>query len=418
MAEKNSISILTDMPEFEEPTKEFRRLSEIISNIINGSNPEFTIGIYGKWGTGKTTLMRHVQNRIESSEYELPTIWFNAWRYEREQVLATMPLVAVILDALTKELEKKTNLEEVSQDNKTKAKRILIKIGKAFVKGSSVSVQTGIGGNGIEYTFDPSKIIEEQESEESSIQESIPPLHKGINLIGNMLSALDNKNKVKLVVFIDDLDRCSPDTTMEVFESVKILLNMKGIIHVMGLSKETIDNLIKEKFKTQEINSDEYVQKIIQLPIFIPDWKSKNIKSIITKNILDKLGEDSIYYSLIKDREELLTLVAKSNPREAKRIVNQFIVDYEFTKLSYPEIFNDSDKEELDKKRFSIFVISLLRILDVKEIVDTLAKEDSDSKILLEMIKEISNSKTEDDFKSLVTKWSAKTTQKEENEDV
>ena len=45
------------------PTHNFDSLSKTISGIIKNSNPHFTIGIYGEWGTGKTTLMRATENQ-------------------------------------------------------------------------------------------------------------------------------------------------------------------------------------------------------------------------------------------------------------------------------------------------------------------------------------------------------------------
>jgi len=63
--------------------------------MVKGSEPNFSIGIYGEWGTGKTTLMKSIENRLKSEKNNL-TIWFNAWRYEREEQFALVSLMKTI----------------------------------------------------------------------------------------------------------------------------------------------------------------------------------------------------------------------------------------------------------------------------------------------------------------------------------
>jgi predicted KAP-like P-loop ATPase len=52
------------------------------------------------------------------------------------------------------------------------------------------------------------------------------------------ISEANSNNRI--IIFIDDLDRCSPKTTLEVFESIKVFLGLEGFIYIVGLSHETI----------------------------------------------------------------------------------------------------------------------------------------------------------------------------------
>ncbi|WP_433261329.1 P-loop NTPase fold protein [Actinosynnema sp. CS-041913] len=58
----------------------------------------FTIGVFGEWGTGKTSLMRMVERNLAADE-NVVTVWFNAWRYEQEEP-PIVPLVGTIVRAL------------------------------------------------------------------------------------------------------------------------------------------------------------------------------------------------------------------------------------------------------------------------------------------------------------------------------
>src|SRR3972149_4320378 len=93
-------AILIDDVE-EAPTHDFISLSKTISNLIRNSTPHFTIGIYGEWGTGKTTLMKSIESNLHSTDsyvggQKILPIWFNAWKYEREDSLATVSLLKTV----------------------------------------------------------------------------------------------------------------------------------------------------------------------------------------------------------------------------------------------------------------------------------------------------------------------------------
>ena len=65
--------------------------------MITGGPAQQTVAVPGGWGSGKTSLMRLVQDLL--TEAEIPTVWFNAWRYEREPELV-VPLLLTIEDDL------------------------------------------------------------------------------------------------------------------------------------------------------------------------------------------------------------------------------------------------------------------------------------------------------------------------------
>src|SRR3970282_2759147 len=97
-------AILIDDVE-EAPTHDFISLSKTISNLIRNSTPHFTIGIYGEWGTGKTTLMKSIESNLtnekpQGKEQTFLPIWFNAWKYEIEENLASASLMKTVGDAM------------------------------------------------------------------------------------------------------------------------------------------------------------------------------------------------------------------------------------------------------------------------------------------------------------------------------
>ena len=116
--------IITDDIAFD-PILDFSLYRDAILNIIRNSYPKFTIGILGDWGTGKTTLMDSV-DRILQSDEDIFTVKFEAWRYEREEQFALMPLLKTIAFTLPN--------EPILHDLKQKLKRGAINLLKKTPK--------------------------------------------------------------------------------------------------------------------------------------------------------------------------------------------------------------------------------------------------------------------------------------------
>ena len=76
------IKIITDEPSENIKILDFDKYSIKLAKIIRDSFPRFTVGIYGGWGTGKTTLMQHLRSQLEKND-KIVTVWFDAWRMKK-----------------------------------------------------------------------------------------------------------------------------------------------------------------------------------------------------------------------------------------------------------------------------------------------------------------------------------------------
>jgi len=77
---------------------------------------------------------------------------------------------------------------------------------------------------------------------------------------------MDKYPSSRVIVFIDDLDRCSSKKAIEVLESVKVFLGIDGFLYIMGISHETIAKLISAEYEKSGIKGEQYIKKIIQIP--------------------------------------------------------------------------------------------------------------------------------------------------------
>jgi predicted KAP-like P-loop ATPase len=88
--------ILLDSP-CQNPALGFGQYADALKEIIETSEPRFAVGIFGGWGSGKTTLMQAIEARLDKTQ-AIP-VWFSAWRYEKEPHLI-VPLLDAIREAL------------------------------------------------------------------------------------------------------------------------------------------------------------------------------------------------------------------------------------------------------------------------------------------------------------------------------
>ena len=150
----------------------------------------------------------------------------------------------------------------------------------------------------------------------------------GVQKIEEEMKKISKKNRI--VVFIDDLDRCSPATALEVFESIKVFLGIEGFIYIVGLSIETISKLIDTAYgKDSQITGEHYIRKIIQLPITIPEWNDVDIIKNLIKDLSTSKILDERYSTLVDENKDVIAKAVELNPREVKRFINNFIISHE-----------------------------------------------------------------------------------------
>ncbi len=323
------------------PTKDFTSLSRTISQIIKNSTPHFTIGIYGEWGTGKTTLMKSIQRNlweqgVSNEEQKVITVWFNAWKHEREKNLETLSLMKTVAFAMS-------NHEKFDRLSKTISKALNILdyeiINQIALKAISEKK------NGIDDDLNEKMEYLNKLFKESLYFDGL----ENIKLQIEKIREINDKN-YRVVVFIDDLDRCSPEKALEVLESIKLFLDIEGFVFVIGLSHKTVIQLISHAYSTTGIKGEDYIKKIIQIPIKIPTWSKESIVDLIENKISFELNEE--YSKFLHQNSNMVARVVDFNPRQLKRFINNVIIAFESfaNNESAPEIqFNE------------IFIVKILR---------------------------------------------------------
>jgi hypothetical protein len=185
-----------------------------------------------------------------------------------------------------------------------------------------------------------------------------------------MQSIREKDPECRVVIFIDDLDRCSPNKALEVLESIKLFLDLEGFVFVIGLSHKTVTQLITRAYETTGIKGEDYIKKIIQIPIKIPSWSKESIIDLIDNSIAPRLNSD--YTKFLSQNSAMIAKVVDYNPRQLKRFINNVIIAFETfaSKQGSPEIqFNEIFLVKILKSEWPDFYREFVTNKDFRDIL-------------------------------------------------
>ncbi|MGQ9492320.1 MAG: SUMF1/EgtB/PvdO family nonheme iron enzyme [Anaerolineae bacterium] len=134
----------------------------------------------------------------------------------------------------------------------------------------------------------------------------------------------------RLVLFVDDLDRCLPEKAVEVLEAIKLFLDVPGYVFVLGLERKVIEEGIRVKYKdfvvvpggAAPIVGRDYLEKIIQVPFNLPPIDQADTRSFICavarRSRTSKLGQ------ILEAQADIFATGLEANPRRIKRTLSTF----------------------------------------------------------------------------------------------
>ena len=312
-----------------------KTLAEIIADL-NTDTP-LTIGVFGGWGRGKTSLMRMVKKRLDdnaSDEINLHTVWFNAWLYSRERAIWRSLIARVVQSVRRFALadEQQTALDQLEerlyQPASAGDERLLLP------PGCVPGLQT-MGA------FTPASLdLLRRQAQRSGEQAQVDKLDELLRdakvsravTWREQLVALDDFRRRfeelsenvldhgRLVVFIDDLDRCLPDKAVEVLEAVKLFLDVPGFVFVLGVDRSVIEEGIRVRYQDYETELDgaRYLEKIIQIPFKLPPIDAGTVANYVHKVTAGNLPDARC--------ETVFSVGLEPNPRRIKRTLNVFLL--------------------------------------------------------------------------------------------
>jgi hypothetical protein len=349
MGETVASDILLDEPPAN-PALGYGAAADALGRIIQHSEPpRFAVGIFGGWGSGKTTLMDAIKSNIETAP-SLVVVEFNAWRYEREPQLL-VPLLDTIRAALLGWSEGKEG------DAKNRVRDSAIRIG-GVVRALATGLSVGVGLPGAAtVNFDLDKALAAL-SEPRSPESAQSVYFAAFQELKAAFDEFKTGGVTRVVVFVDDLDRCLPENALQVLESMKLFFDIEGFIFIAGLDPEIVGRAAESKFFRRENGSEtagssystfanrlgvEYIQKIFQVQYRLPPVYPDELEELLGS----MLGtESSELKKTVLPYLEHLAIDGRINPREVKRLINDFILDKAISDAARDGSFNPAPRPD------------------------------------------------------------------------
>lgn len=308
-------------------------LIKVLQKIItDDSLLPASIGVYGDWGSGKSSLMYMCKKSLEKDDKNVKCLVFNGWLFENYEDAKT-----AILGTILDEIGENTTLPE-------KAKKILsglyesidkLKLVKSASKFGLQYFLTGGVNNFIDLAIDniikdSNKMVQDIDTEtlKDKVSNKLEnkELRKDIRKFQNEFAELLKETKIsRLVVFVDELDRCSPDTILNTLEAIKLFLFQGNVAFIIGADERHISYAVKSKFKDIEgiqINiGQEYLEKLVQYPIRIPRLNSEEVEIYIACLLLQsELSKENFEKFIKKVKEQKSEDFERFNIKNVEKI--------------------------------------------------------------------------------------------------
>lgn len=287
-----------------------KRFANVLANtIISIDNSEtYTIGINGKWGCGKTSTVNMAINEIEAQKRnQINVIRFEAWNCSTVE-----QMISQFFKVMSNELasSKERNLVEVSN---------MISNYAGFFESMSIVPYVGTIARLLAQLTGDKALKRAKVLGEENVQTQKQAI----------ADALKNTKK-RYIIVIDDIDRLNRAQIRMVFQLVKEIANFPNITYLLVFDMDIVTDALGDEDKKK---GEEYLEKIVQMLIGIPEPNESALNSIFSERMDDLVRKYQAHF----DRERLgvllnwILMLCENSIREINRLYNA--LDYKLVLL-------------------------------------------------------------------------------------
>lgn len=271
----------------------------VVQTIEQAKKSPVTIGVHGDWGAGKSSILKMIEGTYGDDESTL-CVHFNGWLFQGFEETKTV-LIETIISELVK--QKKTSKAIADKASELLKRVNWLKLARKS-GGLAFTALTGIPNldqakdliSGLKNLIGKTSDIESGDieallSETSDLLKSTDTdtMPDQIHAFREEFSELLEVAKVeRLVVVVDDLDRCLPETAIETLEAIRLFLFVPGSAFVIAADEAMIEYAVKKHFPDLPLSTGpasyarNYLEKLIQVPFRLPPLGTVETRTYIT----------------------------------------------------------------------------------------------------------------------------------------
>lgn len=247
-----------------------KSFSKSLAEAINRytSKDSLVVGLFGKWGTGKTSIVNMILEDLDN----FILVHFSPWNYSSQS-----DLINIFFNVLRQSLSTNNHI----QDNQALGETLL-QYSKAV---KSLSLIPVVG----EPISNLLQIMLEMKGESLTKSQSLEEIRRNLE---NELIKIDKK----IIIIIDDIDRLTHQQIRDVFQLVKQVANFPNIVYLLSMDRDIVCEALNH---VQQINGHEYLDKIIQIPIEVPKLRKIKLENVLFSkldSVLESYSEKIIIH--------------------------------------------------------------------------------------------------------------------------
>ena len=354
---------------------ETKRYAESLKETILNAPTPFNIGLYGEWGSGKSSIIKTVQTQLESNQEEkIKFVVYDAWKYANDSFRR------MFLKTLQEQLKfDGTDLFESFYRNKTQDTEINPKLNYeslgitivllilTFSMISSLQLETKweltlqsivVFGSMIiafykniftdyKVTIQKPVMFAPEQFEDAfkdMMSKSLKKYHIFSLAYEYVKGNYHEKNIDKLVIVIDNIDRCDKKTAYELLTNIKNFIGTeKGIIFLVPVDDEALKRHMQEHNKENSKEADEFLRKFFNTTIKIKHFQPRDLFEFANKiNSNKTLG-------FTPDTVNIVAKEYASNPRRIIQLFNNLTSELKTIEAKYEKSFVEEHQSLIAK---------------------------------------------------------------------
>lgn len=295
----------------------YYKSAKMLAKTVEECATPFVVGIYGRWGRGKSTYLNTLKKELDRKEVKSKNYLHNQyspWNYHLEtfndvwiSVISELASGQGSFANSLKTLVKKINLWRVA--------KTALGVGAELIPGGSLAKKA------IDQLPDKEKVdneydvfIQAKQRFDKAIEEYLKKNPNG-----------------RVFIYIDDIDRCEPKTSVNVLRAVQVLCRTKGCVFLLGLDRDVIVTNLIQVYKDVTF-AKEYLDKVVQLHIELPPINLSDVQNaLLYKN-------DGTVRKGIKPFIDWVATFMDFNPRKIERFL--YLYDYKLSLVgdAFPDL--------------------------------------------------------------------------------
>ena len=286
-----------------------------LSNLVERIEDPMVVALDGGWGTGKTYfLKRWVGAHTLDNEGTAKTVYFDA--FANDYLSDPLPaLVSALSERFPKADENTLKRVKVAA---FKLAKPFARIGLAMATFGATEALSPVGDAAVNALNDEaSRALENYWSQEDGRRGAMEEFRSALTALVAIHPDADDdevRDGARLVIVVDELDRCRPDYALEVLEVIKHFFSIPGVTFVLGANLLALENSVRARYGGS-IDASAYLRKFINVSLSLPSeiGQQHDVKDAVLVYLQHQISEIDVPDHIATSLKPHVKLVARNN---------------------------------------------------------------------------------------------------------